>query len=128
MSESKESNKKSELLTKLDELLGTVGDKYGPFMIQELYNRMEKTVQDFNLELDNLFEESFDNTKKINNAVNDAIASGQDPDMSGIRKNINQNVPNFISKKNEKKDSKLESKNKTKEKKKKRGFFSRKKK
>ena len=128
MSESKESNKKSELMTKLDELLGNVGEKYGPYMIEELYNRMEKTVQEFNSELDNLFEKSFDNTKKINNAVNEAIISGQAPDISGIKNNVNQNVPNFISNKNEKKDSKLESKNKTKEKKKKRGFFSRKKK
>ena len=128
MSESKESNKKSELMTKLDELLGNVGEKYGPYMIEELYNRMEKTVQEFNSELDNLFEKSFDNTKKINNAVNEAITSGQAPDISGINNNINQKVPNFISKKNEKKDSKLESNNKTKEKKKKRGFFSRKKK
>ena len=128
MSESKESNKKSELMTKLDELLGNVGEKYGPYMIEELYNRMEKTVQEFNSELDNLFEKSFDNTKKINNAVNEAIISGQAPDISGIKNNVNQNVPNFISNKNEKKDSKLESNNKTKEKKKKRGFFSRKKK
>ena len=128
MSESKESNKKSELMTKLDELLGNVGEKYGPYMIEELYNRMEKTVQEFNSELDNLFEKSFDNTKKINNAVNEAITSGQALDISGINNNINQNVPNFISNKNEKKDSKLESNNKTKEKKKKRGFFSRKKK
>ena len=96
MSESKESNKKSELMTKLDELLGNVGEKYGPYMIEELYNRMEKTVQEFNSELDNLFEKSFDNTKKINNAVNEAITSGQAPDISGINNNINQKKYSFL--------------------------------
>ena len=58
MSDSKDSNKKSELLVKLDELLETVGDKYGPFMIEELYGRMEKTINEFNEELNSIFERS----------------------------------------------------------------------
>ena len=59
MSENKDSNKKSELLLKLDDLLESVGDKYGPFMIEELYFRMEKTINEFNQELDTIFESSF---------------------------------------------------------------------
>ena len=65
MSDNKDSKQKSELLVKLDELLETVGDKYGPYMIEELYNRMEKTINEFNQELDSIFEASFEQSKKI---------------------------------------------------------------
>ncbi len=127
MSDSKDSNKKSELLVKLDELLETVGDKYGPFMIEELYSRMEKTINEFNEELNSIFESTFEQSKKINKVVSEAMSSGDSPDLSGL--NINNNdVPNFITNKKEieKPNNKTASKEKTSSKK--RSFFSRKKK
>ena len=65
MSDSKDSNKKSELLVKLDELLETVGDKYGPFMIEELYGRMEKTINEFNEELNSNLNQHLNNLRKL---------------------------------------------------------------
>ena len=127
MSDSKDSNKKSELLVKLDELLETVGDKYGPFMIEELYGRMEKTINEFNEQLNSIFESTFEQSKKINKVVSEAMSSGNSPDLSGL--NINNNdVPNFITNKKEieKPNNKIASKEKTSSKK--RSFFSRKKK
>jgi len=125
MSENNDSNKKSELLVKLDELLETVGDKYGPFMIEELYLRMEKTINEFNQELDTIFESSFEQSKKINNAVSEAMASGSAPNLSDL--NIGKDIPSFISDKNDKK-SNVKSDSEDKEVAKKRSFFSRKKK
>ena len=122
MSDNKQTSEKSELLLKLDELLENVGDKYGPFMLQELYSRMEKTINEFNQELDAMFESSFEQTRNINKAVTDAIVSGSTPNVSNL--NIsNKEVPSFIIKK-ETKNSKQNSKNK--QAKKKTSFFSRK--
>ena len=127
MSDNKDSKQKSELLVKLDELLETVGDKYGPYMIEELYNRMEKTINEFNQELDSIFEASFDQSKKINKAVSEAMASGNHSNLSDL--NIgNKDVPSFMSEKKEVKKSNKELDDKDTKSSKKRSFFSRKKK
>ena len=125
MSDNKDSNKKSELLIKLDELLGTVGEKYGPFMIEELYVRMEKTINEFNQELDAILESSFEQSKKINKAVSQAMVNGTSPNISDLNIRNNKDIPNFISDKKEikKSNNKLDKKEN-----KKRSFFSRKKK
>tara|TARA_Y100001970_G_scaffold218937_1_gene268590 strand:- start:194 stop:583 length:390 start_codon:yes stop_codon:yes gene_type:complete len=128
MSENKDSNKKSELLIKLDELLENVGDKYGPFMIEELYQRMEKTINEFNNELDTIFESSFEQSKKINNVVREAMESGSTPNLSDINLGQSKDIPNFISDKNKSKASNQKVENDSKVEKKKRSFFSRKKK
>ena len=127
MSDNKDSNKKSELLVKLDELLETVGDKYGPYMIEELYIRMEKTINEFNQELDTIFESSFEQSKKINKAVSEAMTNGTSLNISDL--NIaNKDVPSFISDKKEVKKANKELDGKDKKSSKKRSFFSRKKK
>jgi len=120
-------NKKSELLVKLDELLETVGDKYGPYMIEELYVRMEKTINEFNQELDSIFESSFEQSKKINKAVNEAMANGTSPNISNLNV-ANKDVPSFISDKKEIKKSNQELDSQEDKGSKKRSFFSRKKK
>ena len=127
MSDNKDSNQKSELLVKLDELLETVGDKYGPYMIEELYNRMEKTINEFNQELDSIFESSFEQSKKINKAVSEAMASGSSPNISDLNI-VNKDVPSFISDKKKIKKSNKKLDGKDNKSSKKRSFFSRKKK
>ena len=47
------------LLDELDELLEQVGGDYGPILMEELQNRLESIVKNFNDEVHTLFTESF---------------------------------------------------------------------
>ena len=47
------------LLDELDELLDQVGGDYGPILMEELQNRLESIVKNFNDEVHTLFTDSF---------------------------------------------------------------------
>ena len=47
------------LLDELDELLEQVGGDYGPILMEELQNRLESIVKNFNAEVHTLFTDSF---------------------------------------------------------------------
>ena len=47
------------LLDELDELLEQVGGDYGPILMEELQNRLESIVKNFNDEVHTLFTDSF---------------------------------------------------------------------
>ena len=47
------------LLDELDELLEQVGGDYGPILMEELQNRLESIVKNFNDEIHTLFTDSF---------------------------------------------------------------------
>ena len=51
--------KMKDLLDELDELLDQVGGDYGPILMEELQNRLELIVKNFNNEVHTLFTESF---------------------------------------------------------------------
>ena len=51
--------KMKSLLDELDELLEQVGGDYGPILMEELQNRLELIVKNFNEEVHTLFTESF---------------------------------------------------------------------
>ncbi len=50
-----DNNKKTELLSKIDEKLSSMGEKYGPIVYQELQSRLEKTIDIFHRDVDSLF-------------------------------------------------------------------------
>ena len=47
------------LLDELDELLEQVGGDYGPILMEELQNRLESIIKNFNDEVHTLFTDSF---------------------------------------------------------------------
>ena len=51
--------KMKSLLDELDELLEQVGGDYGPILMEELQNRLELIVKNFNDEIHTLFTDSF---------------------------------------------------------------------
>ena len=56
---SKTNDKRSELLIKVDGLLEKLDNDYGPFLLGALNKRLEKTIEDFNKDLKNVLEDSF---------------------------------------------------------------------
>lgn len=49
-------NRRNYLSEKLDDLLGGINDSYGTVLMDELISRLEKTVGDFNDEVNQLME------------------------------------------------------------------------
>ena len=69
---SRSSDKKGELLIKVDELMQKLSDNYGPFLLDELQKRLESTINEFNSDLKSILEESFNNhNMKSDNIVSD---------------------------------------------------------
>ena len=62
-------SKKTELLSKIDQKLNDMGDKYGPIVYEELQSRLEKTIDIFHKDVDSLFS-SF-STHKSNTNIDD---------------------------------------------------------
>ena len=50
-----DNTKKTELLSKIDEKLNDMGEKYGPIVYEELQSRLEKTIDTFHKDVDSLF-------------------------------------------------------------------------
>ena len=69
---SSSSDKKGELLIKVDELMQKLSDDYGPFLLDELQKRLESTINEFNSDLKSILEESFNShNMKSDNIVSD---------------------------------------------------------
>ena len=85
---SKSSEKKGNLLIQVDELMQKLDNEYGPLMLKELENRLHKTISDFQSDLKNILEDSFnDHRLKYENLDN---VHNEDVDEEG--------TPSFISK------------------------------
>ena len=56
-------NKIKGLLDELDEIMDQVGGDYGPVLMEELHNRLEHMVKNFNDEVHTLFTNSFNKWK-----------------------------------------------------------------
>ena len=63
--------KKTELLSKIDQKLNDMGEKYGPIVYEELQSRLEKTIDIFHKDVDSLFS-SFPTYKSNTNTDNDS--------------------------------------------------------
>ena len=85
---SKSSEKKGNLLIQVDELMQKLDNEYGPLMLKELENRLLKTISDFQTDLKNVLEDSFNEHRlKYENLDN---IQNEDIDEEG--------TPSFISK------------------------------
>ena len=61
------------LLDELDELLEQVGGDYGPNLMEELQNRLESIVKNFNDEVHTLFTESFKKWKVTDSQLREFV-------------------------------------------------------
>ncbi len=76
---SKSAEKKSDVLIQIDEIMGDLEGEYGPLMIQELQNRLMKTVSDFKDDLKSVLTETFNqHNKKIE------LSDGEESDESDV--------------------------------------------
>ena len=66
-----DNSEKTELLSKIDEKLSDMGEKYGPIVYQELQSRLEKTIDIFHKDVDSLFS-SFPTYNSKNKANSDS--------------------------------------------------------
>jgi len=57
---SKSNDKRSQLLLKVDNLMEKLDNEYGPFLLDELNKRLEKTIEDFNSDLKIILNQMFD--------------------------------------------------------------------
>tara|TARA_B100000131_G_scaffold149903_1_gene145443 strand:- start:57 stop:365 length:309 start_codon:yes stop_codon:yes gene_type:complete len=64
-----DNSKKTELLSKIDQKLSDMGEKYGPVVYEELQSRLEKTIDIFHKDVDSLFS-SFSTYKSDNKVDN----------------------------------------------------------
>ena len=65
--------KMKSLLDELDELLEQVGGDYGPILMEELQNRLELIVKNFNDEVHKLFTESFKKWKVTDSQLREFV-------------------------------------------------------
>ena len=65
--------KMKSLLDELAELLGQVGGDYGPILMEELQNRLELIVKNFNDEVHTLFTESFKKWKVTDSQLREFV-------------------------------------------------------
>ena len=90
--------KMKELLDELDERLEQIGGDFGPILMEELQNRLENIVRNFNEEVSTLFTESFKKWKvtdtQLREFVNSDIKLPKKKVTSNKKKDIS--TPNFI--------------------------------
>ena len=65
--------KMKSILDELDELLEQVGGDYGPILMEELQNRLELIVKNFNDEVHTLFTESFKKWKVTDSQLREFV-------------------------------------------------------
>ena len=77
---SKSAEKKSDVLIQIDEIMGDLEGEYGPLMIQELQNRLMKTVSDFKDDLKSVLTETFNqHNKKIESSDSEELDESDVP-------------------------------------------------
>jgi len=63
------------LLDELDERLEQIGDDFGPILMEELQNRLERIVRNFNEEVHTLFTESFEKWKVTDTQLREFVSN-----------------------------------------------------
>ena len=95
---SKSSEKKGDLLIQVDELMQKLENEYGPIMLEELQERLIKTINDFQNDVNSVLENAFENHRlKYEGAEGTLIENSE---------NQGGNVPSFISDYDKKKSKK----------------------
>ena len=95
---SKSSEKKGDLLIQVDELMQKLENEYGPIMLQELQERLIKTINDFQSDVNSVLENAFKSHR--------LKYEGKEGNMLDGSENKGDDVPSFISDYEKKKNKK----------------------
>ena len=97
--------KDREILKGLDELLDGAGNEFGPILLDELQERLSKTVKIFDLELKEMLESSFRKYHIQSNQLKMLLDQNYKP-VKKVEKKVNSlvesDIPAFIKKFDEK--------------------------
>jgi len=97
---SKSSEKKSDLLIQVNELMEKLETDYGPLMLGELQKRLKKTIEDFHNDVNSVLKDAFNNHKNKTCDLNE-----ENQDIIEDLKN-NRDTPSFIAEYQKKKNKK----------------------
>ena len=85
------------LLDELDERLEQIGGDFGPILMEELQNRLERIVKNFNEEVHTLFTESFEKWKVTDTQLREFVSSDiKIPIKKTMKKKKDKATPEFI--------------------------------
>ena len=85
------------LLDELDERLEQIGGDFGPILMEELQNRLERIVRNFNEEVHTLFTESFEKWKVTDTQLREFVSSDiKIPIKKTRKKKKDKATPEFI--------------------------------
>ena len=85
------------LLDELDERLEQIGGDFGPILMEELQNRLERIVKNFNEEVHTLFTESFEKWKVTDTQLREFVNSDiKIPIKKTRKKKKDKATPEFI--------------------------------
>ena len=84
------------LLDELDERLEQIGGDFGPILMEELQNRLERIVKNFNEEVHTLFTESFEKWKVTDTQLREFVSSDIKIPIRKTKKKKDKATPEFI--------------------------------
>ena len=86
------------LLDELDESLEQIGGDFGPILMEELQNRLENIVRNFNEEVNTLFTESFKKWKVTDTQLREFVKSDVKLPQKEVTPNKKKDIstPDFI--------------------------------
>ena len=86
------SDKRGSILIQIDELMEKIDNDYGPFILDELKNRLEFTIQEFNSDLRTVLKETFEKHDSLN--------------QKDKKSNSDDEIPSFIAEHQKKRQKK----------------------
>ena len=86
------------ILDELDERLEQIGGDFGPILMEELQNRLENIVRNFNEEVNTLFTESFKKWKVTDTQLREFVKSDVKLPQKEVTPNKKKDIstPDFI--------------------------------
>ena len=86
------------LLDELDKRLEQIGGDFGPILMEELQNRLENIVRNFNEEVNTLFTKSFKKWKVTDTQLREFVSSDIKPPLKKTvkKKKKDKSTPEFI--------------------------------
>ena len=95
------------LLKELNKLINIVGDNCGPSLVKELEQRLDKVIDVFNRDLENLLKDSFNAHKNRLNLCKEMIVDNKSDDTNTNNSDKDSKSPLFIQKYEEKLGKKI---------------------
>jgi len=91
---SKSSAKKSDMLIQVNELMEKLENEYGPLMLEELQQRLVKTIEEFQADVNSVLSIAFDKHKTKYESIDNKLS---------IHDEKKEDTPSFISEYEQKK-------------------------